>query len=279
MVEEEIWKTYPEYPFIEVSNLGNVRTKDRCVTCKNGVRRLIKGRVLKQRIGHNGYMSVTFSVNGKSVHLRVNRMVAIAFTPNPHNYPVVNHLDNNRMNNTLSNLEWCTKNANEAYKKNFGTSPSQLFGRPVFAVNLETGKILRFESRKEAARQLGIYDSSICAVVNGRQNTVGGYWFTEDENEITDEKIKEIKAKMYSRGGVIAINLDSFDIFWFKSQSEAARQLSVNVRHVNEVVKSKRNKTGNCWFCYADSTAVEKTRAKFGDELAKKVEKFMSELL
>lgn len=101
MADEEIWKTYPDYSFIEVSNLGNVRTKDRYVTDKNGGKRLIKGRVLKQSPSHNGYMSVSFHTNGKRVCLRVNRMVAITFLPNPHNYPEVNHKDCNRLNNRL----------------------------------------------------------------------------------------------------------------------------------------------------------------------------------
>ena len=48
--EEEVWKIFPDYPFIEVSNLGRVRTKDRYVPSKNGSKRLVKGRILKQRI-------------------------------------------------------------------------------------------------------------------------------------------------------------------------------------------------------------------------------------
>ena len=102
--QEEVWKPYPEYPFLQVSNLGRVKTVDRVVTDGRGRKLHIKGRVLKQQLNPNGYMYVTFSVNGKAVHLRVNRMVAIAFIPNPHNYLVVNHLDNNRTNNAVSNL-------------------------------------------------------------------------------------------------------------------------------------------------------------------------------
>ena len=48
--EQEIWKVFPEYPFIEVSNLGRVRTKDRVVTYKNGTKHFYKGRVLKQQL-------------------------------------------------------------------------------------------------------------------------------------------------------------------------------------------------------------------------------------
>lgn len=273
MVEKEIWKKYPDYSFIEVSNLGNVRTKNRYATDKNGVKRFIKGRVLKQSPSHNGYMSVSFHTNGKRVCLRVNRMVAITFIPNPHNYPEVNHKDCNRLNNRLDNLEWCSRKYNRQYREKYGNAA----GRSVTAVNLKTGKVYHFKSRHEAARKLGFYVESVSAVVNGRQNTTGDYWFTEDDSEITEEKIREIKAKAHSFGGVMAINPETSEVSWFESQSEAGRQLGINVRRVNKVIKGKQQQTGNRWFCNADSTAVEKTRAKFGDKIAEKVEQLLRE--
>ena len=65
----------------------------------NGTKYHAKGRVLKQWISDHGYMYVTFRVNGKNVGLRVHRMVAITFIPNPHNYSEVNHIDCDRTNN------------------------------------------------------------------------------------------------------------------------------------------------------------------------------------
>lgn len=126
--EQEIWKVYPDYRFIEVSNFGKVRTKDRTVVCNDGRKLHIKGRVLKQYdIGH-GYMQVQFSANGKPVNLYVHRMVAITFIPNPENLPEINHIDNDPTNNRWDNLEWCTHEYNMAYKENFGTLPAQVQG-------------------------------------------------------------------------------------------------------------------------------------------------------
>ena len=275
MAEKEIWKTYPDYSFVEVSNLGNIRTKDRYVTDKNGVRRFITGRVLKQRPGYNGYMSVSFQANGKHISLRVNRMVAITFIPNPHNYPEVNHKDCNRLNNRFDNLEWCSRKYNRQYREKYGNAA----GRSVTAVNLKTGKVYHFKSRHEAARKLGLYAESVGAVVNSRLNITGDYWFTEDDGEITEEKIREIKTKAHFFGGVAAINPETSEVFWFESQSEAARQLDIDVRRVNKVIKGKQQQAGGWWFCYADSTAVEKTRAKFGDKIADKVEKLLQQHL
>lgn len=206
--EKEIWKTYPDpkYNFIEASNLGRIRTKDRYVPGRNGSKRLIKGRVLKQQLNPNGYMYVTFKVNGKTVNLSVHRVIASSHLPNPDNLPEVNHKDNDPINNAVSNLEWCSRKYNEAYKKNFGTVQAEVFGRPVFAVDLETSKILRFETQTEAARQLG-----------------------------------------------------------------------VGVRSINDVLKGRQKTTHDWWFCYADENAVKKVRAKFGDKAAEKVEELIGQ--
>lgn len=56
--QKEVWKTYPKYHFIEVSNLGRVRTKDRVVTYKDGRKKFIKGRILKQQRDKKGYIYV-----------------------------------------------------------------------------------------------------------------------------------------------------------------------------------------------------------------------------
>ena len=272
-----VWKQYPDYPFIEANQYGEVRTVDRDVTYRNGRKHHYKGRVLKQKLNPNGYMYVTFSVNGKAIHLRVHRIVATCFIPNPNGYLEVNHIDNNRTNNNANNLEWCTRQYNQDYKKNFGTSQAQLFGRPLFAVNLKTGKVLRFESQAEAERELGINHENINRVIKGDRIQAGDYWFTEDKSEITEEKIQEIKNNMRFYGGVLAVNLETKKVLYFESQTEAAYQLQVDKRNLSNVLKGRRNKTGGCWFCYANENAIEKTREKFDDEVTSQVKKLMSD--
>lgn len=203
--EKEIWKQYPDYDFIEVSNLGRVRTKDRIVTDRRGRKLHIKGRVLKQRLNkNNGYMWVCFKVKGKQVTLSVHRMVAITHTPNPNNLPEVNHIDCDRTNNMMDNLEWCTRQENIAYRDKLGHCVNNNPGRPTFAINIETSEVFRFES-----------------------------------------------------------------------QHETSRLLEVSQGYVSNVIKDKYNKTKKWWFCYGDDTAVEKTREKFGDKIALKVEELI----
>ena len=275
--EDEVWKVYPDYPFIEASNLGRIRTKDRIVIRKDGRKYPIKGRVLKQRLRPDSYMEVNFRVNNKPVKLLSHRVIAASHLPNPNNLPEVNHKDNDRTNNAVSNLEWCTREYNQDYKEKYGVSAAEAVGQPVIAVNLETGRVLRFETRSEAARKLGIDVSSIVKVVKGKANQAGGYLFAEDESEITEERIQKIKVKMRFLGGVIAVNPDTFEVFWFESQHEAARKLDISQGNIPQVVKGHYKTAGGYWFCYVDENAVEKVRSKFGAGIARKVEELMKQ--
>lgn len=95
----------------EVSNFGNVRTKDR-----EGARgRNIKGHVLAQHDNSNGYPRCDMNVDGKPKSYLIHRLVANLFIPNPDNKPFVNHIDGNKHNNTVNNLEWCTRSENEKH--------------------------------------------------------------------------------------------------------------------------------------------------------------------
>lgn len=273
----EVWKTYPEANFIQSSNLGRVRTIDHWVTYKNGSKRLIKGHILPQQRDRYGYMKVQFHVNGKAITRKTHRIVASCFLVNPKHLPEVNHKDCNPKNNCVDNLEWVTRQDNIAYRDKLGhTARHNKPKKPVIAVNLKTSEVLRFESRREAGRQLNIDSRSICDVVNGRLKHADDYFFTGVENEITEEKLQKIKHDMWGRS-VIAVSLKTLEVLCFKSQSEAARQLGANVGSINKVVKGRLNQTHNYWFTNDGSNAVEATRAKFGDGIACKVEELMAD--
>jgi hypothetical protein len=112
---KEIWRPVVGYEgFYEVSNLGNVRSIDR-VDSQGQMRH---GRVRKLLLNKVGYLYVGISVNNKKANLNVHRLVAKAFIPNPDNKPQVNHIDGNKTNNVVSNLEWATisENTLHAYK-------------------------------------------------------------------------------------------------------------------------------------------------------------------
>lgn len=181
----EIWRLYQEFDFIEVSTLGRVRTLDRVVSNGKGTR-VEKGMILKQRLNKRGYLRVAFRKDSKLVNKPVHRLVAQTFIPNPDNLPQVNHKDCNPQNNSVSNLEWCTHEYNIEYREKYGKSSAEVSGCPVYAVNLDTLKISKFKSQREAGRALGIVNQSINSVLKGRLKTTHGYVFAKagEEDEI-----------------------------------------------------------------------------------------------
>ena len=186
--ENEIWKPYSEFWFLEDSSWGRVRTLDRMVpTSRGNGKRLVRGRILKQCYNKGGYLYVSFSVNGKVVNRSVHRLIAQTFIPNPDNLPEVNHLDNNPSNNNVSNLEWCTPEYNIEYREKYGVACN----RPVYAVNLETLEVLRFESQHGASRELKSSQGNINMVLKGQRNQAGGFWFTKaNENAVENTRTK-----------------------------------------------------------------------------------------
>ena len=123
MSMEEIWKDIEGYEGIyQVSNLGRVRSIDRVCIMKNGLKRLQKGRIMAFFIGHDGYYIVKLCSKSSKVGYRVHRLVAMAFIANPNNYPYINHKDENKQNNSVDNLEWCTPK----YNTNYGMTPQRI---------------------------------------------------------------------------------------------------------------------------------------------------------
>ena len=121
---KEIWKDIKDFEGLyQVSNLGNVKSLDRDIIDKNGKIRHYKGQIMSGRIkkGTNqGYVMYDLFKDNKRKTVRLHRLVAEAFIPNPNNLPEVNHIDGNKENNTVDNLEWCTRGENikHAYNKN-----------------------------------------------------------------------------------------------------------------------------------------------------------------
>ena len=118
--DSEIWKDVVGFENLyQVSNLGRVKSLERKVDVnskdKKKHKRQHKERIMKQWDNTHGYMCVRLMKNGEKHSKRVNRLVGQAFLDNPDNKPIVNHIDGNKKNNHLSNLEWCTHQENNLH--------------------------------------------------------------------------------------------------------------------------------------------------------------------
>lgn len=106
------WKPVKGYEGLyEVSNDGRIKALKKRVD-RGKCHREWEEHFLKQAADMNGYLRTSLAMNGKNTTIKVHRLVAETFIPNPENKPEVNHIDGNKQNNDVSNLEWCTRSEN-----------------------------------------------------------------------------------------------------------------------------------------------------------------------
>ena len=147
----------------QVSNLGRVKSlKDRY----NNPREII----MKQNLMKDGYYQIGLWKNSKVKNYFVHRLVAIAFIPNPDNLPFINHIDEDKTNNCVDNLEWCTASYNNVYGNRI-----EKYSKPILQFDLEGNLVNEFPSIKEAERQTGFKNPNICNCLKGKRKTCGGF--------------------------------------------------------------------------------------------------------
>jgi hypothetical protein len=157
-----MWKKIQNYEAYSVSDSGEVRND-------------ITGKILKQTIDRDGYHMITlhYGPNGKRRWAGVHRIVAETFIPNPDCLPIVNHKDENKDNNAVDNLEWCSA----SYSTNYGTRNNRTAKKLSKRVyQYEDGELVGwYDSTKLAGKFLGIGPSHISDCCRGEKKTAGGY--------------------------------------------------------------------------------------------------------
>lgn len=225
-MEQEVWKDVVGYEgFYMVSNLGRVKSVDRVVLGRGGFAWRIKGKMIKCRTTKHGYCQSLLTKNNRTKAFLVHRLMMLAFVPNPNNYPIINHKDENPSNNYIhvnsdgsidfgkSNLEWCTY----SYNINYGTRHERY--RETCKRNHSTEKFLK--TMKERGR--------LCA---------------EREVLCLDDNMEIVSA--------------------FKSVAEAARQIHVgsttirNIMYKNKKQGTKRKSYGYLWIYKDDFNQLNK---------------------
>lgn len=146
----------------EVSSLGNVKS-----LCAGRW----KSTMMRKPVPDvHGYQTVNLKKDGKYKNVKIHRLVAMAFLDNPNEWPEVNHKDEDKTNNRVENLEWCTRQYNQNYNDH-----QKIYYKPVIQLSDDGRVIKEYESIKAACEATGILASCISGVLSGRRERTGGF--------------------------------------------------------------------------------------------------------
>ena len=161
MSEVETFVKIEGFENYEISNLGKVRN------IKSGI-------MLKPWITKDGYLRHCLYKHNKRKNLLLHRIIATSFIDNHEEKPCVNHIDENKLNNDLSNLEWCTERENVIHGTRTKRAAEKL-SKKVIQLDLNDNVLNEFESMRQAERETGVSVGNISSCCNGKTKSAGGY--------------------------------------------------------------------------------------------------------
>lgn len=182
----ETWEFINEFEGLyQISNTGRVKSIERNESYNRygvDLMRIRNERILKQGYTKDGYKMCILNKGNVSYNKSIHRLVAEAFITNPENKPRVNHIDRNRGNNKVSNLEWATHEEDSHHgwkvrKPNVEQllEMSKKRWRPVISININTGETKEYPSISEASRQTNISKTTISNNIRGEYKTFKYY--------------------------------------------------------------------------------------------------------
>lgn len=254
----EEWRDIDGYVgYYQVSNKGRVRSLDRTINTSErfgGIRK-ISGKILAcSKV--EGYPAVSLCKNGSENKEFVHRLVAKAFIPNPDNKPEVNHIDANRANDSVENLEWVTHLENMQHSERLGLRTVNIKDaidatkRPVIRSDGKT-----FESLADAGRALGYSNGKeVNKVLSGNRKHINGYTFKYFDNGIDNaEWLESQKNNHFVNLPHNARKVLRSDGKIFESANAAGRALGLsNGGHVYSVCNGTRKQAGGYQFKYIE---------------------------
>ena len=162
------WRKIKNYPRYKVSSDGDIKS-------------LKTGDIMKPFIANNGYLTVKLYDGIKHHPKAIHRLVAETFYDGDHEGLEVNHIDGNKLNNSIENLEWCSHSANTRHAIENGLfTPYKLppYSRPGIRVRIiETGE--EFSSLTDCAKRVGGVIQGVCQCLNGTKKTYKGYHYEQ----------------------------------------------------------------------------------------------------
>lgn len=227
-MDDEKWKVIKGFPDYRISTYGRI------ISYKSGQWKEL--RPYKDKI--TGYYKICLMSNGKTYTKAIHRLVAETFLKN-NGYCLVRHLDDNRDNNFVGNLQWGDYRDNYFDSKKNGTA-ARVF-RPVKSLNLKTGEIKYYESVSEASKETGCDLSCISAICNGASYRSKEYTFADANNDFQD-----VERAFY------AINNITGEQILYLNQSQASRELGLCQSNISACLLKKRKRVCEWSFKYAN---------------------------
>lgn len=128
---------------------------------------------LNGNVNSHGYMVVSLTKNGKRKDCKLHRLLALTFLPNPNDFDCINHKDGDKLNNSLNNLEWCTKGQNNRHARDvLGVETT---AKPVCQTTLAGKFVALWANISTAAKSVGVTSPCITDCCEGRAETAGGF--------------------------------------------------------------------------------------------------------
>ena len=168
IMKNEIWRDIKGYEGLyQISNLGRVKSLGR----KSYSNVCLKDKILNPALEcKNGYKRVCLCKDGKEKRIKVHRLVAQAFIPNPDNKPIINHKDGNKLNNSVDNLEWISRSDNVKHAYQIGLNRPSGGGHNKKAIRIvETGEV--YISQEDCAKAINGSTAGVSMVINGKRKT------------------------------------------------------------------------------------------------------------
>jgi NUMOD4 motif./HNH endonuclease. len=163
ILKKEVWIEVKDFVGYEVSNYGRVRTIEKLTECTRDRKGLVKEKILQQTTNSNGYKVLHLYKDNVKTFCQVHRLVLLSFFSDSEE-ETVNHIDEIKSNNCLSNLEWMTKSDNIRYSKN----------KAVLKLGIEGYVLKEYSSLQETLKD-GFNPKSVSMCCKGKYNTAGGF--------------------------------------------------------------------------------------------------------
>ena len=200
---KEIWKEIEGYPNYQVSNMGRIKR------LSTGYYRRTE-KILKPQLQNNGYLHIKLSQKDKTKCILVHRLVAQVFIPNPNNLPQVNHINEDKTDNRVENLEWCTQKYNINYGngiskrvktnkengtyKKIGEINSKIRSKSILQFSKDNSFIRKWDCIMDVQKELGYDNRQICSCLKNRQKTAKGFkWVYADDYERIPFKVFDLE--------------------------------------------------------------------------------------